>query len=71
MAGIVVESKSSGIRFAISEENFREKLHTKIRDLKPHESVLSYKPSKKAPLQENVAVPGGAAASATGKTPGK
>lgn len=44
MAGIVVENKDNGMRYAISESNFDPDTHTKIRDLKPGETVRAYIP---------------------------
>jgi hypothetical protein len=41
--GIVVDHKESGIRYAISEHNFKEKVHTLVRDLKLGESILTFK----------------------------
>jgi hypothetical protein len=45
--GIVVDHKESGIRYAISERNFNKKIHEKVRDLKPGETVLGYTPKRK------------------------
>lgn len=42
--GIVVDHRESHVRYAISESNFNEKLHKKVRDLKPGESVRGYRP---------------------------
>lgn len=50
--GIVVEHKGNGVHYAISEINFNPKVHKKVRDLKPGESVLSYKPRPKQTLAE-------------------
>ena len=50
--GIVVDHKESGVRYAISERNFNHKVHTKIRDLKPGETVLGFKPLRKGALGE-------------------
>lgn len=44
--GIVVEHKESGVRYAVPDENYNSDIHRKIRDLKPHESVLSYQPKQ-------------------------
>lgn len=48
--GIVVDHKESGVRYAISAHNFNEKIHTFVRNLFPHESVLGFKPKAKAQL---------------------
>lgn len=50
--GIVVDHKESGVRYAISESNFREAVHTYVRDLLPRESVLSFKPKPKGTADE-------------------
>jgi len=42
--GIVVDHVESGMRFAISDRNYNVKVHRKVRDLRPGESVLSYQP---------------------------
>lgn len=42
--GIVVEHKESGMRYAISDRNYNEKIHRKVRDLRPGESRLTYRP---------------------------
>lgn len=42
--GIVVEHKESGMRFAVSDRNYNPKVHRKVRDLKPGESVRTYSP---------------------------
>ena len=44
MSGIVVDHKEAGVRYAISERNFNEKVHVKVRDLKPGETVLGFRP---------------------------
>jgi len=46
--GIVVDHKESHVRFAISERNFNEKLHTKVRDLKAGETVIGFTPKRKS-----------------------
>lgn len=43
-AGFVVEHKTSGIRYATSASNFDKVNERKIRDLKPHETVIGYAP---------------------------
>ena len=48
--GIVVDHKESGVRYAISQANFNSKVHTKVRDLKPGETVLGFAPRRKEPL---------------------
>ncbi|USH44763.1 hypothetical protein SEA_JUANYO_12 [Microbacterium phage Juanyo] len=52
--GIVVDHKETGVRYAISDVNYNPTIHSKVRDLKPHESVLSYKPRAKESLQDAV-----------------
>ena len=48
--GIVVEHKESGVRYAVLEEHYDTKLHKRIRDLKPGETVLGYVPRYVEPL---------------------
>lgn len=48
--GIVVEHKETDIRFAVSDRNYDPKVHRKIRDLRPGESVQSYSPRPKGGL---------------------
>lgn len=50
MSGVVVEHKRSGIRYAVSGGNFNPKVHTKVRDLKPGETVLGYVPRRKSEI---------------------
>jgi len=45
--GIVVDHKDSGVRYAISEHNFNPKVHKRVRDLQPGETVLGYSPRRK------------------------
>ena len=40
--GIVVDHKESGVRYAISDKNYDERVHRKVRNLKPGESVQGY-----------------------------
>ena len=48
--GIVVDHKESGTRFAISDKNYNEKLHRKVRDLRPGETVWGYVPKRREQL---------------------
>lgn len=57
--GIVVEHKESGTRFAISDRNYDEKVHRKVRDLRAGETVLGYQPRRKESLQDAVEAQGG------------
>ena len=41
--GIVVDHKETGVRYAVSDHNFNQKVHRKVRDLKPGESVQGYR----------------------------
>lgn len=50
--GIVVEHKESGMRYAISDINHNPEVAKKIRDLKPGESVRTYRPRRAASLGE-------------------
>ena len=45
-AGVVVDHKESKARYAVSLHNFNPKIHTKVRDLLPGESVLSFRPKR-------------------------
>ncbi|QWS69679.1 hypothetical protein SEA_WILLIAMSTRONG_12 [Microbacterium phage WilliamStrong] len=57
--GIVVEHKESGVRYAISDRNYDEKVHRKVRDLRAGETVLGYKPRATQSLQDAVEAQGG------------
>jgi len=48
--GIVVDHKESGVRYAVSEHNFNAEVHTKVRELKPGETVISFSPRPKGSL---------------------
>lgn len=56
--GIVVDHKESGTRFAISDRNYDEKLHRKVRDLRPGETVRGYVPKRRQETQEAPQTPG-------------
>ena len=51
-AGIVVDHKESQVRFAIPAENFNPAIHTRVRDLRLDESVLSYRPKEKGDIDD-------------------
>lgn len=53
--GIVVDHKDTQLRYAISEHNFNPKVHTKVRDLKPGESILSFRPKKREKFEQDEA----------------
>lgn len=55
--GIVVDHKESNVRFAISDKNYDEKVHRKVRDLLPGESVRSYQPKRLSESSEGVSTP--------------
>lgn len=57
--GIIVEHKESGVRFAISDRNYNEKVHRKIRDLRAGETVWAYQPRATQSLQDAVGSQGG------------
>ncbi|QCW22283.1 hypothetical protein SEA_CHEPLI_14 [Microbacterium phage Chepli] len=57
--GIVVEHKESGVRFAISDKNYNEKVHRKVRDLRAGETVRGYQPRNPQSLQDAVESQGG------------
>ena len=48
--GIVVEHKETGTLYAVSDHNYNEAVHRKVRDLKPGETVLGFTPRPKEPL---------------------
>lgn len=56
--GIVVDHKETGVRYAISDVNYNPNIHAKVRDLKPGESVLAYRPRAKESLQDAVGTQG-------------
>ncbi|AXQ52878.1 hypothetical protein SEA_NEFERTHENA_14 [Microbacterium phage Neferthena] len=49
--GIVVEHNESGVRYAVSDRNYNPKVHKKIRDLRPGETVLGYQPKRKGAIE--------------------
>lgn len=48
--GIVVDHKESEVRYAVSDINYNEKVHRKVRDLRPGETVRGFSPLRKEPL---------------------
>lgn len=50
--GIVVEHKENGIHYAVSDRNYNEKVHRKVRDLKPGETVRGYQPKRPESLSD-------------------
>lgn len=48
--GIVVDHKESGVRYAVSDKNYNEKIHRKVRDLKPGETVRAFQPLRREAL---------------------
>lgn len=57
--GIVVDHKETEIRFAISDKNYDERVHRKVRDLRAGETVRSYLPRSVESLQDAVESQGG------------
>lgn len=57
--GIVVDHKGSGTRYAVSDRNYNEKIHHKVRDLRPGETVLGYQPKRRSELGESTQSPQG------------
>lgn len=49
--GIVVDHKESGTRYAVSDKNYNPDIHRKVRDLRPGETVVGYRPRRKGALQ--------------------
>lgn len=52
--GVVVDHKEAGARYAVSPQNFNSKIHTRVRDLLPGESVLSFRPKRLGDLKDAV-----------------
>lgn len=50
--GIVVEHKESRVRYAVSDKNFNEKVHRKVRDLRLGESTRTYQPKRAQSSQD-------------------
>lgn len=50
--GFVVDHKGNGMRYAVSVGNYNPKIHKKVRDLRPGETVLGYRPKSRCPLTE-------------------
>lgn len=46
VAGYVVDHKNSGVRYAVSPQNFNPKVHTKVRELEQHETVRGFQPKR-------------------------
>lgn len=42
--GIVVDHKESNVRYAISDSTYDSRIHTKVRDLRPGETIFGFKP---------------------------
>jgi hypothetical protein len=55
--GIVVDHKESGVRYAVSDRNYNEKIHRKVRDLRPGETVLGYRPKRRQEAGEGQGSP--------------
>lgn len=55
--GIIVDHRESRVRYAISEQNFNKKVHKRVRDLKPGETILGYRPHPIARLGEKEELP--------------
>lgn len=62
--GIVVDHKESGNRYAISDKNYDERVHRKVRDLRPGETVIGFQPKRRSELYENAASPQGGTSTA-------
>ena len=44
--GFVVDHKESGVRYAVSPQNFNPKIHDKVRELESHETVRGFQPKR-------------------------
>lgn len=53
-AGVVVDHKEAGARYAVSPHNYNPKIHTRVRDLLPGESVLSFRAKRLEDLKDVV-----------------
>ena len=58
--GIVVEHQESGTRYAVSDKNYNEKVHHKVRDLRPGETVIGYQPKWRSERSQGAGTPQGA-----------
>lgn len=69
--GYVVDHKESKVRYAVSPENLNPKVHTKVRPLKSHETVLGYvpKPAPSGKASESAADQGGLVSDDAPQTP--
>ena len=45
--GIVVDHKENGVRYAVSPRNYNPDIHILVRELRPGETVLGYKPKRR------------------------
>lgn len=48
--GIVVDHIESGVRYAISDKNYDVRVHRKVRDLVPGETVIGFRPKRRDAL---------------------
>ena len=55
--GYVVDHKTAPVRYAVSVKNYNPKKHRKVRELRPGETVLGFRPRRKesAPQASSVA----------------
>lgn len=53
--GIVVDHKETDARYAISERNFNDRIHTFVRDLKPGETVRGFNPKPRLQHEQDEA----------------
>lgn len=44
--GYVVDHKTSGVRYAVSPQNFDPNVHAKVRELEQHETVRGFRPKR-------------------------
>lgn len=61
--GIVVDHKETGVRYAISEDHFNKEVHKKVRELKPGETILGFRPLARESLGGGTNTPEAAAKS--------
>lgn len=48
--GIIVDHKETGVRYAVSEGNYNPKVHKKVRELRPGETVQGFRPLRREAL---------------------
>jgi hypothetical protein len=57
MAGMIVDHKEHGIRYAVSERNYNPEIHEFVRDMLPGETTQGYRPRPKGSLGGQASAP--------------